>query len=169
MSDQQSEQDNDKRGIFRCCFWIAAYMLLVLLMAFVAVECSIHRDGWRSRAKGTLRSIGSAQLAYQAGTTNKVYGSFQQLQDVGDIASGYRLGSMIEAYSMSWEVNNISTASTEELPTGVLSTFTIIAYPVDRGRSGLATFAITEDQVVRAYRRNRNIDWYNVHTWDPVL
>jgi hypothetical protein len=169
MTDQEPNQRKDRRGIFRCCFWIVAYALLIPFIFIVYRQCTTWESGWHSRARNTLRSIGSAQLAYQAGTANKVYGSFQQLQDVGDIASGYRLGNMIEAYSMTWEVNNVSTVSTEEFPTGILSTFTIIAFPVDHGKYGLATFAITEDQVVRAYRRNRNIDLDNVHTWDPVL
>jgi len=160
------------KGILMANF--ISYLFLAILAAYYGPG-DLNRMGyrppgadWQSRAKGTLRSIGSSQLAYQSATKNHVYGSFQALQDVEDIAKGYTLGNMIENYSMTWVVHSISTAPTEDLPTGVISTFTIIAWPRDTRPGFLSTFAITEDQTVRVYDPDRS-DIKNPRSWDPIL
>ena len=150
--------------------------LLILLLAIAGISIGagflhlldMQRYVVLSRAKGTLRSISSAQLHYQEENENKSYGSFQDLVRAGEISEGYTLGNMIEKYSMTWEVNNVSTAPTEEFPTGVRKTFTIIAWP-NYETYLLSTFAITEDQVVRVYNPGEGNELDDVKTWDPIL
>jgi hypothetical protein len=149
---------------------VISYLILVPVTAFYTPPYTFtHDTSWMSRAKGTLRSTGSAELAYQRTTRQKLYGSYQELRDTDYIAEGYTPSNMIENYSMSWEVHNISTAPTEEFPAGIMSTFTIIAYPRDTRPGYLLTFGIGEDQVVRVYNPDNDNDPYNLHTWDPIL
>jgi len=147
---------------------------IIAIIAAIAIPqlLNARRAAWMSRAKGTLRSIGSAQLAYQGSNNNKVYGSFEALQDVGDIADGYTLANMIENYSMSWDV----TVPYSDLREGTITeggiaanAFTIIAYPRDRREGFLQTFAITEDQVVRVFNEDSENEFGSIKTWDPIL
>lgn len=147
---------------------------IIAIIAAIAIPqlLNARRAAWMSRAKGTLRSIGSAQLAYQSSNNNKVYGSFYALQDVGDIADGYSLANMIENYSMSWDVRVPYGDLREGTIAGGISdnAFTVIAFPRDLREGFLMTFAITEDQVVRVFNEDEpdNV-WGSVHTWDPIL
>ena len=145
--------------------------ILVWVVGAIAIPSQLgsRRAAWASRAKGTLRSIGSTELAYQSTNNAKVYGSFKAMKDAPYIAEGYTLGSMIENYSMSWQVNNISTVPTEQFPSGNVSTFTVIAWPRDRRRGFLSTFGVTEDQTVRVYTPKNGNRLENVKTWDPIL
>jgi hypothetical protein len=156
-------------GNWRCLNWTVAYLFLIVLFinghTISFALFGIGNGGWQSRAKGTLRSIGSAELAYLSNHKFRVYGSLAALQKEEDIAKGYTLGNMIENYSLTWEVTNISTP-TEDLPGGVVSTFKIIAWPL--APKGDYTFAITEDQVVRVYDPKRN-NLNDVKSWDPIL
>jgi len=99
----------------------------------------------------------------------KSFGSFEALKRELFIAEGYTLGNMIENYSMSWEVNNVSTVATEELPVGAISAFTIIAWPRRTGPRYLHTFAVIDDQQVRVYNPENGNDLSRVKTWDPIL
>ena len=153
----------------RCLNHIAAFAALLFFSIFVVHKVSemSHAGGsWQSRAKGTLRSIGSSQLAFQGVYEDHRYGTFDELKEKLYIAEGYTLGNMIENYSITWEVYNLSTVTTE------IHEFTVIAYPRDTRPGFLNTFAITEDQVVRVYnprnRKNKNrVD--SVKTWDPIM
>lgn len=148
---------------------------IIAIIAAIAIPqlLNARRAAWMSRAKGTLRSIGSAQLAYQGSNNNKVYGSFEALQKVGDIADGYTLSNMIENYSMSWGVTSPYTDLREGTITGegiAGNAFTIIAYPRDTREGFLQTFAITEDQVVRVFNDEEETNEFgSVKTWDPIL
>ena len=148
---------------------IVLIVFLFLLVLWIPTQLGARRPAWAARAKGTLRSIGSAQLAYQSANDRRVYGSFQALQNVEDIATGYTLGNMIENYSMTWEANTVSTTPTEEFPSGLISTFTVIAYPHSTRYRHLQTFAITEDMLVRVYNPRNGNDPVSVRTWDPIL
>ncbi|MCX6645057.1 MAG: hypothetical protein NTY09_01660 [bacterium] len=131
-----------------------------------------------SRAKGTLRSSGGSQLAYQGMNNAKNYGSFQAMKDTLYIAEGYNLGNMIENYSMTWSVHNPQRMSDEaEIGLGPHS-FTIVAYPRDTRPYYLMTFGITEDQIVRVYKPENTAEGLNefngpddprVQTWDPAM
>ena len=57
----------------------AIAILLFLMLSFSLNPMSSRRSAWMSRAKGTLRSTGSSQLAYQGTNNEKIYGSFQAL------------------------------------------------------------------------------------------
>jgi len=165
----------DDEKIFKAVL-IANIITYALIACFAFTIGSEHRwyigraSGyihWESRAKGTLRSIGSAQLAYQNSNNARFYGSFDALQNVGDIAEGYTLEDMIEDYDMTWEVDNVSTASTEMIDIADNS-FTVIAWP-EYQTMLLRTFAITEDQVVRFYNPDNDNELGDVKTWDPAL
>jgi hypothetical protein len=146
--------------------------LSFLVVVFFAARYNIANNtggSWTSRAKGTLRSIGSAELSYAAENTRHFYGSFKALQDTGDIAKGYRCSNMIENYSIEWRVSPTSVALTETIfEVNYHSAFTIVAWP-DRGGKGLHTLAITEDQVVRIYNPKSKNDLHQIKTWDPIL
>ena len=48
-------------------------------------------------------------LAFQDSTEDHHYGTFDELKATYYIAEGYTPGNMIENYSMSWSVSNVST------------------------------------------------------------
>ena len=145
---------------------------IIAIIAAIAIPqlLNARRAAWMSRAKGTLRSIGSAELAYQSGNNRKAYGGFDALRASEDIAKGYTLGTMIENYSMSWTSTNPgSTTSLTGMGIGS-NTFTVIAWPRDTRTNFLNTFVITEDQVVRVYNPdNGNQAYPAVKSWDPIL
>src|SRR3972149_8848758 len=127
---------------------------IIAIIAAIAIPSLLNarRAAWQSRAKGTLRSIGSSQLAYQGTNNQKFYGSFKALKDDLYIATGYSLGNMIENYSMSWEVENPYGGTGGPIGPGIgQNTFTVIAYPRDTRPGFLNTFAVTEDQAVRVF------------------
>jgi hypothetical protein len=167
----KTTQGKDKRKSFCCCFaWIIALLVLTVFLFFCVLSLLGSRRGaWQSRAKGTLRSIGTAELAYQQANKAKVYGSFQALQDTLHSAEGYNLGNMVENYTFTWEVHDISTVPTEKFPSGIISTFTVIAYPRDTRPGFLNTFGITDDQVVRVFAPQNGNRFEDVKTWDPIL
>lgn len=147
---------------------VAAIIAIIAAIAIPAL-LNARRAAWQSRAKGTLRSIGSSQLAYQGTNNQKFYGSFGALKTDLYIAEGYTLGNMIENYSMSWEISNPSTG-TGNLGAGIGNNkFTIIAFPRDTRPGFLNTFAVTEDQVVRVFNPSAGNVWTSVTTWDPIL
>jgi hypothetical protein len=166
MNKTETPPTKNKKDISReCCWWIAVPVMLVLLfMVSVPQLLCSRRAAWASRAKGTLRSIGSSELAYKSGNRAKRYGSFQALQKSDDIAEGYTLGNMIENYSMTWEAETVSTVEGEK------STFTVIAWPEERRNRTLLTFAVTEDTLVRVYNpKNPDNHPGEVKSWDPIL
>ena len=148
---------------------------IIAIIAAIAIPSLLNarRAAWQSRAKGTLRSIGSSQLAYQGTNNEKFYGSFDALKDDLYIAEGYSLGNMIENYSITWEVSGIHDITTIGLGQGGIGNnkFTIIAYPRDTRAGFLNTFAITEDQTVRVFNTDPaacNV-FESVTSWDPIL
>jgi type IV pilus assembly protein PilA len=146
---------------------------IIAIIAAIAIPqlLNARRAAWMSRAKGTLRSIGSAQLAYQSGNNNKLYGTFPALQSTQDIAAGYSLSNMIENYSMSWTTSTGAGNLNSGLSGGGVGSnqFTVIAYPRDTRKGFLATFAVTEDQVVRIYNPDKGNVFANIKGWDPIL
>jgi hypothetical protein len=144
---------------------ILSYLLLITLTAVFVPPSTFSGLGasWQSRAKGTLRSLGSSQLAYQNTNDAKVYGSFEALKDEMYIAEGYTQSNMIENYSLLWRISDFDERTEKTVPT-----FTIIAFPNDTRPGFLSTFCITEDQVVRVYYPQGNkFDAYR--SWDPIL
>jgi prepilin-type N-terminal cleavage/methylation domain-containing protein len=146
---------------------------IIAIIAAIAIPqlLNARRAAWMSRAKGTLRSIGSAELAYQSGNNKKAYGSFDALQTSQDIAKGYTLSNMIENYSMSWTVTNPNSNTGSLTGMGIGSNkFTVIAWPRDTRTGFLNTFAINEEQVVRVYDPTTvGVSLGSVSTWDPIL
>jgi len=155
---------------------VAAIIAIIAAIAIPAL-LNARRAAWQSRAKGTLRSIGSSELAYQGTNNKKFYGSFEALQVDLYIATGYTLGNMIENYSMSWK--SASSVANSEGRGGAIgaNTFTIVAYPRDTRPGYLLTFGVSEDQVVRVYNPEslespndyNGIEDPKVQTWDPIL
>jgi hypothetical protein len=132
-------------------FLVAIVLVDVFYIITQGPEMSILRP-----ARETLRSIGSAQLAYQGSNNNKFYGSLGALVENGDLYEDATHTNLILHYSLSWEVFN----SPRQIWHGATicgglacNSFTIIAWP-DRQRvlfTDLKTFAITEDQVIRQF------------------
>ena len=148
---------------------VAAIIAIIAAIAIPAL-LNARRAAWQSRAKGTLRSIGSSQLAYQGTNNQKFYGSFVALKDDLYIAEGYSLGNMIENYSMSWESTNPSSGIGALTGQGIGNNkFTIIAYPRDTRPGYLNTFGVTEDQVVRVFIPENGNVFDSLTTWDPIL
>jgi len=152
---------------------IVSYVILGIFAVVFAYQTGFNPytfgGAWQSRAKGTLRSIGSSQLAYRGTNDAKNYGSFKALQDELYIAEGYSLENMIKNYTMTWDVYNDSTVMDEYSELLGVHTFTVIAFPRDRRPGYLLTFAVTEDQVVRVYNPEGGNDPGNVKSWDPIL
>jgi hypothetical protein len=144
---------------------VLSYLLLITLTVVLIPPSTFLslRASWQSRAKGTLMSIGSSQLAYQNRNDAKVYGSFKALKDEMYIAKGYTQSNMIENYSLLWRVSDFDERTEKIVPT-----FTVIAFPRDTRPGFLSTFCITEDQVVRVYNPpGSRFDVYR--SWDPIL
>ncbi|MCX6646020.1 MAG: hypothetical protein NTY09_06655 [bacterium] len=156
---------------------VAIFVLLFLMSVLFPIPLSSPRQAWMSRAKGTLRSTGSSQLAYQDTNDKKDFGSFEALKNTLYIAEGYNLGNIIENYSMTWSVYNTPDISDMGTFYGV-HTFTVVAYPRDSRPGYLMTFGVTEDQVVRMFNPDNLGEGLNefksmwdprVQTWDPIL
>jgi prepilin-type N-terminal cleavage/methylation domain-containing protein len=155
---------------------VAAIIAIIAAIAIPAL-LNARRAAWMSRAKGTLRSTGSSQLAYQGTNNQKFYGTFQALKDTLYIAEGYNLGNMIENYSMAWTASNPSTGTSILGDGGGIANnqFTIVAYPRDSRPGYLLTFGVSEDQVVRVYNPDNTSNTFgdmtdpHVQTWDPIL
>jgi len=109
--------------------------------------------------------MGSSQLAYSSKNEQGIYGSFDALQAELLIAPGYTPGNIVENYSMTWDVSNLSTVG----PEGIISTFTIVAHPESRMRIYLETFCVTDDQVVRVYNPESGNKYEDIYHWDPIL
>ena len=147
---------------------------IIAIIAAIAIPqlLNARRAAWQSRAKGTLRSIGSSQLAYQNTNNKKSYGRFEALKKDLYIAEGYTLSNMIENYSLSWDCTNPATQ--KDIGPGIgNNTFTVIAFPRDTRAGYLNTFAIIEDQTVRVFNPTVTAgganQWGSVSTWDPIL
>lgn len=145
----------------------------VIFFAIVSIPLSGLQNGMaarlRSQAKGTLRSIGTAQLDYQSQNEDHRYGSFEDLQAVQAIAQGYWQSDLIEGYSLSWQVSNVPTGDSQNYPPNEVNTFTVIAWPRDRSPGFLATYGITEEQIVRVYNPDSSNKVDSVGKWDPIL
>jgi len=144
---------------------------IIAIIAAIAIPSLLNarRAAWQSRAKGTLRSIRSSQLAYQGTNNQKFYGTFEALQEDLYIADGYNLGNMIENYSMSWEATNPSSG-TSSLGAGIGNNkFTVVAFPRDTRPGFLLTFGVTEDQVVRVFNPDNGNTFDSLTSWDPIL
>ncbi len=156
---------------------VAAIIAIIAAIAIPAL-LNARRAAWQSRAKGTLRSIGSSQLAYQGTNNEKFYGTFGALQDDLYIAEGYFMANMIENYSMTWDISRSETLGDGSGGGIGMNKFTIVAYPRDTRPGYLCTFGVTEDQVVRVYNPVNTLGGRNaytsltdprVSTWDPIL
>ena len=149
---------------------------IIAIIAAIAIPSLLNarRAAWMSRAKGTLRSLGSSELAYQSTNNQKQWGSYEALVDTMYIQDGYSLGNMIENYSISWEISEQADL-TGSLGAGVgvaNNAFTIIAYPRDSRANFLNTFAVTQDMTVRVFVPDSAIapnNWDSVTSWDPIL
>ena len=148
---------------------------IIAIIAAIAIPSLLNarRAAWQSRAKGTLRSIGSSQLAYQGTNNNKFYGTFEALKDDMYIAEGYTLGNMIENYSMTWSATSpYSDRNYSGLGGIANNTFTVIAFPRDTRAGFLNTFCVTEDQVVRVFIDPNDggpAPFGSYYHWEPIL
>jgi len=150
-----------------------------IFAAFISIACYgpghpvKHNRTLESRAKSTLRAYGETELAYQYTNNDHYYGSWENLVETEYIARGYSGGNIIEGYSV-WTAafNPLRLAAEGD---GYGCTFTAVAFPrITRPPGYLSTFAIREDQVLRAFRPGYGINaWgangdYGTRTWEPV-
>jgi len=113
-------------------------------------------------AQGRLRSIGAVMTDYALSNEGN-YADFKDLKDANMIKKEVTASNIILDYSLIFK-----TTTSESIGNPPL--FTIIAIPRQQRSTGqLATFAITEDQVVRVYRAGENVSFNDPHTWEPVL
>ncbi|HEX9745930.1 MAG TPA: hypothetical protein VGB30_10940 [bacterium] len=139
---------------------LIAVFFVLIIPSFLPVKRGTPID----KAKLTLRSFGSAQLAYFRAYGNN-YASFDALKSVGMVQDQYTPGKMIQDYSMYFRAYNLSTCLGEDSIFHELHTFTIIAYPAIDG--DLKTYGITEDQFVREFAEGNDPD--SVKSWEPIL
>jgi len=150
-------------------FLVAIVLADVFYIVTQGPEIGIMRP-----ARETLRSIGSAQLAYQGSNNNKYYGTLEALQSTGDLPAGTTHTTIIKYYSLSWEIlcPPYPMYGGTIVSCGIAANFfTIIAWP-DRQRiilTDLKTFAITEDQVLRQFEATHGNKLNAVSTWDRVI
>ena len=157
--------------------WIGCSFLFVIFCMFlVMVLLGARRASPFSRAKGTLRSIGSTQAVFFDKYGR--YGTFHDLLETNYIAEGYTPENMIENFDLTWQVSNLSTVSDESSIGAPMHSFTIVAWPEDTRPGYLLTFGVSEDQIVRVYNpddKTGGRNQYNgptdprVQTWDPIL
>ncbi len=145
-------------------------MLLVasivsILAALLIPQLLIQRGKViEAQAQRRLRTIGSVMadytLSHQHGGE---YADFQDLKDANLISRDVTLSSIIVDYSLVF----MTRETAGEHGAGG---FTIIAYPrPERSYGRLATFAITEDNVVRVYNPGPGVSPRDPHTWQPIL
>ncbi len=118
--------------------------------------------------KMSLRSFGSTQLGYAA-NHNGMYSSFDALVDTGFIARSYTLDNLIGDYSITWDVQNISTVHPDIPYLENPNRFTLICRPIPPNKKKLPIGGITEDQVVRVFTPENGNNIEDVKSWDPVL
>jgi hypothetical protein len=174
---QDRSKDDVRPWVISGSSGVVIVILLMSMGAAIPTQLGSRREAWMSRAKGTLRSTGSSQLAYQGTNNKKDFGTFEALKNTLYIAEGYTQGDMIENYSMTWSVFNTPDISDMGTVYGV-HTFAVVAYPRDSRPGYLMTFGVTEDQVVRMYNPDNLGEGLNefksmwdprVQTWDPIL
>jgi hypothetical protein len=106
-----------------------------------------------SRAKGTLMSIGSSELAYQSTHDDKLFGTFEQLQNDQYIAEGYTPDNMLEGYTFLWCLNEnatdfavvaLPTEYTDQLRTYMVNSSQIVTELTPADRSSVASWPLTQ-------------------------
>ena len=88
----------------------------------------------QSHAKGTLLSLGSSDLAYQMTNDDRLFGTFEDMQEDLYIAEGYGYSTMIENYELRTFMEPDKTG------------FTFIAFPTAEMDPALKIYAIDETQ-----------------------
>jgi prepilin-type N-terminal cleavage/methylation domain-containing protein len=115
------------------------------------------------QAMRRLKSIGSVMTEYSLSHNSGDYADFQELKDANLISRDVTQTSLINDYSLAFRPME---AERMGRPAG----FTVIAYPIpERSYGSLATFAITDDNVIRVYRPRAGVDPRDPDTWEPVL
>ena len=147
---------------------LGVFLILVIILPGWLNNKTSH---WESRAKANLRAFGETQMAYQQVNLEGYYGSWEALSRTGYVPEGYTMDNAIENYLLHINIYKPTEPNASPAPT-----FTAIAFPLVTSPPGyLATFAIHEDQVLRAYRpqdfsvkvRREGGD-INTRIWTPI-
>ena len=162
------ETKTQKRPRLSSQFAIIAVVIVVILVLAFNFWPTYRRNVLERAAKGTLREIGRAQLAYQGSNNNKLYGSFEVLQGSGYIAENATKENLANGYRISWECPywdwDIDPYECGEIGS---NRFTIIAYP-RYYPPNLHTFAISEDQKIRIFNPDNRSRVNSITSWDIV-
>jgi len=159
-----------RRVVTETIIKVGVPVVSIALIAGIAIPQLLNakRSAWETRAKSTLKLIGTSQLAYQSTNSSENFGSFNALLSNEYIAKGYRPSNIIDNYSLYWEVNTLSIISPEDAIQH-LNTFTVVAFPIDTRNKQLATYAVREDQVVRVFNPEQGDKFDLIYTWDPIF
>ncbi len=158
-----------KKPPFGCCLGLFGLFLGIVFLISIQDFGGVRRAAQESYVKGALIHIGSMQSNFRDSNDMQAYGSFEDFNDNNKFGEGAALANIIENYTLTWDVHNVSTAMTEGISSGIANSFTVIAYPLTAKRAGLHTFAITEEQVVRIYNPENDNNPKSIDTWDPIL
>ncbi len=165
--NDESQSTGDVRAFNAAIF---APLVIIIFIGFTlwSTVYASEDNRFEVNARLSLRSIGSSMLAYQASNDAKYIGSYYAMLDSGYIQEGDTLETMIEHYSLSWEVANThDLVGYTFISERMMNRFTIIAWP-DKPHS-LRTYCITEDQVVRVFDPYSYYELEDIYSWRPVL
>jgi hypothetical protein len=180
MKPHKQDDERKKRWTLHDFFMAACAFAIVFIVAaiFLPGLLNIKRIPEEIRAKAVLRLLGEAELAYRAANKARAWGSWDDLVEAGYIAEGYTRRTAIIKYSIWHKVNNpslmLDPESKDYDPS--INTFLFVAFPQMTSPPGyLATFAISEDLVLRVYRPETpgakawgEDDDFGARTWEPI-
>lgn len=141
---------------------------VIVIVTALAIPSLIFPQRYASqeRAMEVLNMLSDLQDQYAEIHGAGVYGTFDQLVRSSQIDEGYTLENMIADYTITWVTLNTGVVNPVSISQFSDSTYSIIAWPADPG-SGLSTFAVTEDGVLREYAPDIS-DPDSVKTWKKV-
>ena len=154
----------DRQSGFTLLELLYVISIISLLSAMLIPQLLFQRSRViEVQAQRRLRNIGSVMADYSLSHSSGNFADFQELKDADLISDDVTQTSLIFDYSLVFK-------TTKADPMGNPSEYTVIAYPrPERSSDSLATFAITQDNVIRVYKPGPGHDPHDPQTWDPVL
>ena len=179
MAEEETKEPKPKKR--SSCFIVIIGLIVIAVLYFyflinpTLIDAS--RSPWESRTKIILRSYSETQSKFMNANRASTYASWDELQEYGYLHEDYTQGNIIGNYSLWTYVDNPTLQKDPEIEEidPSLNSFVAVAFPRTTSPPGyLATFAITEDQVLRVYKPGRNAREWNyedidcIRTWEPI-